>query len=132
MILSGFYELYKQRKHYQLQDLDRLITIESSKLRFIDFVIQDKIVVYKNTQANVIEKLQHYKFPYIVNGIIETEFNSQSYHYLTTIPIRDFTNDKLLELRQRVDSLNDQKEQLQSQSIETLWLQELLALEQMI
>lgn len=126
------YELYKQRKHYQLQDLDRLITIESSKLRFIDFVIQDKIVVYKNTQANVIEKLQHYKFPYIVNGIIETEFKSQSYHYLTTIPIRDFTNDKLLELRQRVDSLNDQKKHLQSQSIETLWLQELLALEQMI
>ena len=135
-ILDEFYmvrlQLYHQRKEYLLEDLQRKMTIESSKLKFIEYVIDDKIVVYKNSQKNVIESLRQNKFPYIVNGIVETTYTTQSYNYLTTIPIRDFTQEKVDELNKRVVKLIKEKTLLEKKSVKSMWLEELNQLEKQL
>ena len=135
-IMDEFYkvrlELYVKRKNYLLKDLQRKTTFESSKLKFIQYVIDDKIVVYKNSQKNIIKALQQNDFSYIVNGIVETDFTNKSYDYLTSIPIRDFTQEKVDELKQRVKNLEKQHHDLENKTVKSIWLEELDQLEKQL
>tara|TARA_B110001469_G_C9644341_1_gene325034 strand:+ start:896 stop:4246 length:3351 start_codon:yes stop_codon:yes gene_type:complete len=125
-------DLYCKRKDYLLEELQRKTILESSKLKFIEYVIEDKIVVYKNSHTNIVKSLQQNELPYIVNGIVETKYTTQSYNYLTTIPIRDFTQEKIDELKKRVENLEKEHNILEKKTVKSMWLEELDQLEKQL
>ena len=128
-IFDEFYKirfsLYSKRKEYMLSDINKDRIIHESKLKFIQNVIDDEIVIYKNTQDNIIKSLKDNKFPYIVDGKIETSYRKESFNYLVNIPISHFTSNKINELKSKIDKLNKTYDTLNKKTIQGIWLNEL-------
>ena len=79
-----------------------------AKLKFITYVIDDKIIVYKSNKKDIIELLNHYEFPLYdgKNKINKENYDSKYYNYLLTIQIHQFTTDKIEELSSEINELN--------------------------
>ena len=135
-ILDDFYneryQLYVTRKQHQIQEYERQITILRAKCTFIRYVIEDTIHIYKQSQESIIKQLKHHKFPYVKQSQIVTHYDSDCYHYLITIPIRDFSQDKQIELETKVEQLQNEYETYKKQTIQSLWLSELTQLKRSI
>ena len=99
------------------------------KRRFIEYVIEEKVVVYKVSKSKIIEKLREFEFPfYIDNTVLEydntVEVKSE-YNYLLNLPIFNFTLEKVEELD---DDITDKKEKhntLENTDIKDIWRNEL-------
>ena len=58
-------ELYKKRKDYQLNELDKQIVLLSNKCRFIMDVVDEHITIYKQTKDKIKEQLVEREYPQI-------------------------------------------------------------------
>tara|TARA_R110002074_G_scaffold35018_3_gene95831 strand:- start:2098 stop:5442 length:3345 start_codon:yes stop_codon:yes gene_type:complete len=119
------YNLYIKRKKYQLNKLNNDKQILMAKQKFIQYVINDKIVIYKNKLTNIIESLKKYEFPYIITNKIEENYTSESYNYLTSIPIHHFTEEKIDELNNKIKDINSTYDKLNNQTVKDTWINEL-------
>ena len=52
------YSLYSERKEYELDILDNDMKLLREKMRFVEDVIEDKIVIYKKKKDIIIDKLK--------------------------------------------------------------------------
>ena len=79
------YDMYQKRKDYQMNELSKEIQLLESKMRFINYVIDDKIKVYKCPKDTIIESLRSFEFPFYENGCIvdykESQKIKQEYNY---------------------------------------------------
>ena len=122
------YELYVKRKNYILENIKNELNILESKLRFITYVIEDKIIVYKSNKKDIIELLKHYNFPLCDGKNILTNtdnFDTKYYNYLLSIQIHQFTTDKVKELSSGINQLKFKYDNLLNKSIEDIWIEEL-------
>ena len=129
------YEMYEKRKDYQLDELSKGIQLLEAKMRFINYVIDDKIKVYKCPKDTIIESLRSYEFPFYENGCIreyeESKKIKQEYNYLLNLSVYSFTLEKVDELMKEIEDNKQEYQELQETEIKDLWSQELDEFEKM-
>lgn len=121
-ILNDFYTVrlsfYNLRKKSMLDTLAFDMEVFSNKIRFVKEVVGGKIKVYtmkKNELEAFLEKDNYKKI-------------SDTFDYLTRIPIYNFTKDKVAELEADVAKMAGDINDITKKSIEDMWLEDLQAL----
>ncbi len=112
------YECYEKRKKYQLNQLDKNIIVLSNKARFI-----------KEQCDNTID-LRRKKID-IVNKLLSDrgyDLMDDSYKYLINMPISSLIEENIKKLLSEKQTKENQKELLLKTSIEKLWTDELVEL----
>lgn len=105
-----------KRKTYQLQKLDDDINILKARYIFVDGVVNNKIIVNKRSKQDIENQLDDALNGFKVDG---------SFDYLLRMPIYSLTEEKLNELRDKINSSKEEYEKLQSTSIEDMWKNDL-------
>ena len=132
------YDMYKQRKLYQVDQLEKEIKLLSSRLKFINYVIEDKIQVYKRSKQSIIDSLKENEFPLYVNDEI-VDYNKDKggkevkteYNYLLNLSVYSFTLEKVEELENDIEKLQKDLEIIVNTEEKDIWIRELDAFEQM-
>ena len=118
-------ELYQKRKDYLLGKWQKEADILKWKMKFINYVISGKIVVFENGKSKkkteVMKKLEEYEFPMFIVG---AEKNA-SYSYLTSIQLFDLTDEEVEKLRKQLEDKKTEIAILKKKSPSDLWEEEL-------
>ena len=130
-------KLYETRKEYELNKLKEELLLENTKIRFINDVINENIIIYRKKKEIITKDLEKNKYPYYVNNkLIEYDKNNDKnndnndkYNYLIRIPLYNFTEEKINELQDKINKLTEQFNNLNQKTIHELWLTELDCLE---
>ena len=64
-------------------------------MKFIEDVLEDKIVINRKKRTEIVEQLIKKKYP---------EQNNDKYDYLLTMPIHSFTYEKIEELKEKINN----------------------------
>ena len=128
------YSMYQKRKEYDINKLENEIKYLNAKMMFINYVIDEKIIVYKQPKASIIDSLRSFNFPFYESTII-LEYDegvevTNQYNYLLNLPIHSFTLEKVQELEDEISKRDQELEILSNTSIKDMWIQELEAFEE--
>jgi DNA topoisomerase-2 len=119
---------YKKRKEYILRMIKNELDLIYWKIKFLEYVIAEKIEVFKNkkavSKATVIEKLEGFKFPKLAHSIEAAE-EDKSYSYITNIQLFALTEEELEILRKKHEEKLCEYEKYENTSLQQLWLGEL-------
>lgn len=138
-IISDYYdvriEYYQKRKDYYLEKWSKELERFSWKVKFITYVINKKIIVFKQKRSVVEEKLEKLGFPKLSKNLstnIEQDndgtINKQlkvSYDYLLTIPIYKFTKEEIDRLNDEYKSKEDDITNLEGKEPTDIWTEDL-------
>ncbi|MBD23824.1 MAG: hypothetical protein CMG46_02300 [Candidatus Marinimicrobia bacterium] len=129
-IIDEFYEyrynLYELRKKIQLDNLLNDIKLYESKMRFITYVMDEKIIIYRKPKQSIIEQLYNFKFPYYTNQkVLDCTVNEGDYNYLLNLQIHSFTIEKVNELKNNINTSKSNYDELFNKSIKDIWISEL-------
>jgi DNA topoisomerase-2 len=123
------YNLYILRKEYQLKQIKYELDVNNSKFKFINDVINENILIYRNKRENIINKLIELKYNMIIDKNITNNYNDinkkSGFNYLINMPLYNLTEEKLEELNETIKNLQDRFDKLNNSSIESIWLKEL-------
>ena len=121
--------MYVKRKQYQLECLKYELDINNSKLRFIEDVIDEKIVVFRKKRDIIIESLKDLEYPMIIDKKIVTDYNVENiksgFNYLIQIPLYHLSEEKIVELETIIKDLQNRYDELNLKTIEEIWSDEL-------
>jgi DNA topoisomerase-2 len=121
------YDLYVKRKAYQLSNLDNELKILESKMRFIQSVMNDEIVIYKRKKIDIIRDLLKHEYIQVTSGkIIEYKNDDTitSYDYLIKMSLYLFTEDEIEKLEKQINDLQNEYHELEKTSVEEIWISE--------
>lgn len=113
-------DLYQKRKDYLLGKWKQDIDILKWKLKFIEGVINEKIIVFKKKTSEIIEQLEKLKFPSFAE-----ETGKPKYEYLTSMTIIRFSKDEVDKLKKQIENKKTEMETLESKSPSQIWEEEL-------
>ena len=122
------YQLYVDRKEYLLNELSNELSILKSKMRFIQDVIDDKIVVYKRKKNDIIKDLLNHKYIQVYSGkVIDSVIcdDTNNYDYLIKMSLHLFTEEEISNLEEKINKLDKEFNELKKLTIEEIWLSEL-------
>jgi len=125
--------MYQKRKDYQLENLTKSIQLLESKMRFIEYVIDEKIQVYKKSKQSIIDSLKSFEFPFYENNCIaqyEEKDITSEYNYLLNLSVYSFTLEKVEELREDILKHKNEFDELEKKDIKDIWREELDIFEQ--
>lgn len=115
-ILNDFFDVrmdfYKKRKVYLLKKLSEEIKFISNKLRFLELIINKKLVVFRVPKKELENKLKELEFD-LLDG---------NYNYLTEMPISSFTEERMAELMKKKSVKEDTKSFINSKTLKELWV----------
>jgi len=114
-------DLYKKRKKYQIKMIEKELRHLCNKERFITEVVNDKIIIVKRKQEDIVNELQQKNF--------DEDSNGGGYNYLLSMQLRTLTQEKIEELQNEIKSLQNKLKIIISTSEENMWLKELQELE---
>ena len=132
--------LYQKRKDYLLGKWRKEIDMLKWKIKFIDYVIEGKIVIFKDGKSKkkteVIAKLEELNFPQFVSGNKadyqkteteeeDTETAKPSYRYITTIGLFHLTTEEVDKLKQQLAERKEEIATLEGKMPTDLWTEEL-------
>lgn len=112
-------KLYKERYKFLLEQYDREIEKLSSKVLFIQRIIEGKLQVFRIPKVRIVEQLNEQKFPK----------QNNNYDYLLDIKIHQFTQEQIEKLEKEHNDILAKLEVHKSISYKDLWLQDLEQLE---
>ena len=121
------YNLYIQRKDYILKNLSNELQILSSKIRFINDVIEEKISIYKKKKEEIIQSLIDRQYKQIKDKIMTDKFeekNTTGYDYLIKMSLYSFTEEEIEKLKKEHDKIYNEYQDLNEKTIEDLWASE--------
>lgn len=143
-ILDEFYhvriDMYKKRKEFLIGKLQNELNILLYKMKFIQYVLDNKIVVFKQKKSSIIEKLVSFKFPKLMTGLskvkvemddkdpdndLEESNSDKSYEYITSMPLFSLTDEKITELQAKLSAKQEELDHVQSVSEIEQWRLEL-------
>ncbi len=110
------YEFYIKRKNHLMMSLEQMMKVLNEKVRFINDVIEEKIIINKRSKDNIYQQLEDKDYLKVDND----------YKYLVNMPIYNLSLEKKLELENEASKKNNEYEELSNTSIETMWKNELL------
>ena len=121
------HELYVKRKDYELSEMNNELLILKSKMRFIQDVIDDKLVVYKRKKCDIIQDLLIKEYIQIHSGrVIESidDIKTSNYDYLIKMSLHLFTEEEIDRLDQKIKDLQEKHDSLEKMTIEEIWISE--------
>jgi len=129
-ILTEFYEyrlgMYVKRKEYYTKVLENKLKLISWKIKFIDYYIDEKIVMTKNKKAlpeeNVIQQLVTHGFPKLSNDFEDPE---KTYDYVLDVKLFDITEEKKNKLKGQLTEKQDEYDTYVNTPVEQIWLNEI-------
>ena len=116
-----------KRKEYQLSNLDNELKILVSKMRFIQSVMDDEIVIYKRKKIDIIKDLLTHEYIQVASGkVIEfkKDENTASYDYLIKMSLYLFTEDEIEKLEKHISELQLEYNTLEKLTVEEIWISE--------
>jgi len=123
------YSYYVKRKEYQLKCLKYSLDLNSCKMRFIEDVITDKIIIYRKKKDDIVDKLKGLEYPLNIDKTLDFKYTidkcKTGYNYLIKLSIDNFSEEKIDELKGEIERLQSEYDTLNIKTIETLWLDEL-------
>lgn len=105
------YYFYTVRKQYILETLEKDLLLQNEKLRFIQYVMDEKIKVFKMPKATIINQLESFSFT-----LIDIHLNT---------PLVNFSEDKIIELELKIKIIEDSIFKLKNKSEGMIWKEEL-------
>lgn len=122
-ILDEFVQLrrqfYKRRKQILEDELIEQLETLHNRLRFIEAVASDKLVIRGRRKAQLVDELDRQKYR-LRNG---------SFDYLLGMPLLSISQDKLDSLRAEHSACSAELDTLKSRTIDEMWLADLDRLE---
>lgn len=116
-ILREFYKVrilfYTKRKNYLIDKFNKDINVLTLKIKFIELVITNKIIVNNQKKANIIKQL------------ITHSFSEDIHDYLLNIPIYSLTFEKIEELKKQKEEMLSKLNKTIHTSEEQMWRTEL-------
>ena len=116
------YGLYVKRKEFMINNLEKELTKLKTTYSFISLVVNDKIVIFKNSYDNIINQLNKYDFK-LVDG---------SYEYLLSINISKFSESELVKLENNIKDVKKELEIVRNTSENDMWISELKELDKLL
>ena len=150
-ILSEFYQvrldMYTKRKNWLKNKIQNELDILEYKMKFIQYVLDGKIIVFKQKKSVIIDKLIELKFPKLVTRISKSkkdkeddednndnnddgessqeEDSNKSYEYITSMPLFSLTDEKINELQSKLDDKQKELVKVESTTEKDQWKLEL-------
>ena len=96
-------------------------------MRFIQDVIDDKIVVYRRKKSNIIQDLLKSEYIQVNSGrVIEFDDNidTGNYDYLIKMSLHLFTEEEIERLNEKINNLQNKHDTLYKMKIEEIWISE--------
>ncbi|KAI9674189.1 MAG: DNA topoisomerase 2 [Caeruleum heppii] len=137
------YKLYEQRKAYQLAELHKEHERMTNQARFIQMIIDGKLVVSKKKKSDLIEELKKKGFKAIpkvkdaskageAEAVVENEededdvmTSASDYDYLLGMAIWSLTKERIDKLLRQVGDTEAEIDRLIKLSVKDIWSQEL-------
>jgi len=116
------YDYYKKRKEYLLSKIDTDKKITYNKIKFIKYVISNKLKINNKPKLKIIEQLDNLNFLKI----------NDSYDYLLNMSIYNLTKEKIEILLNEYNKIKEELNNLKKLSIENIWLKDLKQLKSFI
>jgi len=122
-IIFRFYNIrknhYIKRKSYLIEKLNAELQLLNSKIKFIKYVINEKIIVFNKKKDFIIKQISEFDLIKVNN----------SWDYLLDLKIHFLTSEKILELEKKMENMEDELKTLKITSISDTWNSELFALD---
>lgn len=115
-------KLYKKRYNSLLEDYNDKIKLLSSKVLFIQKIIDGSIQVFRMPKNTIIEQLENLEFPKFENN----------YDYLLNIKVHQFTQEQIEKLEKEHNETLEQLDKHKSITYKDLWIEDLENLEKML
>ena len=109
-------EYYQKRKDYLLEVLQKDLDIMASKVQFIEDVMNDVIVIFRQKKDVIIEQLEKHNYP-----TFKLNTDTATYNYLLDMKILTFSEEKLEALKEDRDIKQGELTDLQSKDKYDLW-----------
>lgn len=110
------FKQYNTRKEGQLEALKSECCVLYNKIRFIEMVLNDKIVLKGKDEETLVAELESLKYD---------KNSSSDYDYLLNISVRQMTNKYLADLRTKYAGLLKDSEKLAATSVKDMWIKEM-------
>jgi DNA topoisomerase-2 len=119
-IIYRFYKVrsthFVKRKKYLIDTLSDELKIFDSKVKFIKYVISEKIVVFNKKKADIVAQIEK------VGDICKI---NDSYDYLLDLKLWTLTQERIAELIAKMEALADKLENVKKTSTAQMWTSEL-------
>ena len=117
-ILNEFYEFrldaYQKRKNNLIKVLKEKIEIDTSKSKFIEAIINNKLKLHKLEDNKISLELDKMKL-----------YKKDGYDYLLNIPMKGMTKNKINELQNKINEFKKEMNKLNKLSNKDLWINDL-------
>ncbi|CAA0812751.1 DNA topoisomerase 2 [Striga hermonthica] len=126
-------EFYEKRKGFMLSMLERELLKLENKVRFVNAVVDGKIIIMNRKRKDLLAELKQKKFaPFPSNNNTTGSSNptENEYGYLLSMPIGTLTSENVQQLCAQRKRLKDEVDGLRHATPKSLWLKDLDALEQ--
>ena len=127
-VLAAFYQvrlkLYSSRRDFILKSWTRDLSILSNKVRFIEGIMNDELVIFRKPKDDVISLLEKGgfdRFDTDADVFLDNPDVDGSYSYLINMPIHSFTAERIQELLKQRASKQADIAALQSKTALDLW-----------
>jgi DNA topoisomerase II len=121
-IIYRFYTIRKQhyikRKDYLIKTLKSDLSLLDSKIKFIQLVIEEKIVVFNKKKDFIIQQIDQHNLLKVNN----------SYDYLLDLKLWTLTAEKIEDLKKQSEKMKKELTVLMETTISQMWKSELLSL----
>ena len=107
--------MYTKRKEYQLKTLNKELIYCTNKIKFMELVMDDKIVVFRKTKAVVEQQCEKY----------DLLKHNGNFKYLTALPLDCFIQEELDKMYNYQHKLEAQLKALQVSSTKDLWMNDI-------
>lgn len=107
------YDVYVKRKKRMMECLEELMAKEKLKYRFLEDVMNDRVIVFRKTEPQILEQLERLDYPMNETG------------FLLSIPVKQFTLEQLTSLEKKIKSLEKELDELKKTTIPQMWNREL-------
>ena len=114
---------YVERKQHLLKTMEHDFRLVSAKVRFIQEIIDGKLHVMNKKNAEVEEQLRAHKYPQMNEADEGTTTNS--FNYLTRMPISQLTFEKKQALEKEAHKLDTEIRALRAKPVQHIWKEEL-------
>jgi DNA topoisomerase-2 len=121
-ILYEFFEIrltfYQKRHDFLVNEISTEIDSFTNKRRFIQLVMDEDLIIFKQNKESIEEQLREYGFP----------MHDQSYDYLLDLPLHHFTQTHADQLTKKLEDLQISLETFLKKTAKDLWRDDLLML----
>ena len=95
------------------------------KVKFINYVLEKKIIINNKTKQSIIDKLVEFEFPKLSKNPDDDDDDHKSYNYITSIPLFSLTSEKIDELNNEYKLKEEEFNNLTNMSPLQIWKSEL-------